>query len=223
MYLSRVEIDIKNRYKTKDLTHLGAYHNWVEQSFPAAVSAGTRPRHLWRIDQLAGKKYLLVLSESKPDYEQLSRYGVAHTTMIKSYDNFLAGLKEGQIMRFRLTANPTYRVMQPGKKDGKVYPHITLEQQRQWLADRAEKLGFQLVEQVSAETPETPAVLAFDIVSRDWPVLHRRAGRGARLSRVTFEGLLRVANLAEFKRVLVTGIGREKAFGMGLLTVIPVG
>lgn len=33
MYLSRVEIDVKNRYKTKELTHLGAFHNWVEQSF----------------------------------------------------------------------------------------------------------------------------------------------------------------------------------------------
>lgn len=35
MYLSRVEIDSQNRRKTKDLTHVGAYHNWVEQSFPA--------------------------------------------------------------------------------------------------------------------------------------------------------------------------------------------
>ena len=34
MYISRVEIDLNNRQKIRDLTHLGAYHNWVEQSFP---------------------------------------------------------------------------------------------------------------------------------------------------------------------------------------------
>ncbi len=34
MYLSRVEIDQGNRQKLKDLTHLGAYHSWVENSFP---------------------------------------------------------------------------------------------------------------------------------------------------------------------------------------------
>lgn len=33
MYLSRVEIDTNDRQKISDLTHLGSYHNWVEQSF----------------------------------------------------------------------------------------------------------------------------------------------------------------------------------------------
>jgi CRISPR system Cascade subunit CasE len=37
MYLSRVEIDTDNRQKIKDLSHLGAYHNWVERSFPAEM------------------------------------------------------------------------------------------------------------------------------------------------------------------------------------------
>lgn len=34
MYLSRVEIDTKNRKKMRDLTHVGVYHAWVEDSFP---------------------------------------------------------------------------------------------------------------------------------------------------------------------------------------------
>ena len=29
MYISRVEIDDRNRRKINDLSHLGAYHNWV--------------------------------------------------------------------------------------------------------------------------------------------------------------------------------------------------
>lgn len=221
MYLSRVEIDVNNRRKTKDLTHLGAYHNWVEQSFPAEVAAGVRQRHLWRIDTLAHKQYLLVLSEEQPDRERLERYGVPGTTMMKSYDHFLAGIQAGQIMQFRLTANPTYTVSQPGKRQGRVYPHITAAQQEQWLMARAEQSGFQLVKQQVVGAAQPTTTPAFDIVTRDWPVLHRKAGRGVRLSRVTFEGLLRVADVPEFKQTLTKGLGREKAFGMGLMTVIP--
>jgi len=221
MYLSRVQIDVNNRYKTRDLTHLGAFHNWVEQSFPAEIAIGKRRRHLWRIDVLAGKKYLLVLSESKPDLDLLTQYGVPGTAITKSYDPFLARIHEGQLMKFRLTANPTHTVSRPGKKQGRVMPHITVAQQRQWLIDRAEKAGFQLVEQVPADSPEQPGTRAFDIVNREWLMLHRKAGRGVRLSCVTFEGLLRVDNVTAFNQTLVEGLGREKAFGMGLMTVIP--
>ncbi|MFD1420115.1 type I-E CRISPR-associated protein Cas6/Cse3/CasE [Lactiplantibacillus songbeiensis] len=221
MYLSRVQIDINDRYKTKDLTHLGAFHNWVEQSFPTEISTGQRSRHLWRIDVLAGKKYLLVLSESKPDLGMLETYGVPGTAIIKSYTKFLAGIHEGQLMQFRLTANPTHTVTRPGKKQGRVMPHVTVAQQRQWLVDRAEKSGFQLIEQVPDNDSEQPATLAFDIVNREWPMLHRKVGRGVRLSCVTFEGLLRVSDVDDFKHTLTNGLGREKAFGMGLMTVIP--
>lgn len=223
MYLSRVEVDMKNRAKIKDLTHLGAYHNWVEQSFPEDLNNEKSARHLWRIDDLAGKRYLLILSESKPGTE-LNRYGVAGTVQTKSYDQFLARLQEGQQLRFRLTANPSHTVSKPGSKQGRIYPHITIEQQRKWLTDRAEKAGFQLVEQTNPTAEGTP--LAFDIVNRDWAMLQRRpsrGGRGVRLSRVTFEGVLRISDLTSFKRTLIEGLGREKAFGMGLMTVIPEG
>ena len=74
MYISRVEVDIYNRQKIRDLTHLGAYHNWVEQSFK---EAGVRSRKLWRIDKINNKKYLLLVSGEKPDVELLEKYGVA--------------------------------------------------------------------------------------------------------------------------------------------------
>ncbi|MGX6427858.1 type I-E CRISPR-associated protein Cas6/Cse3/CasE [Levilactobacillus yonginensis] len=221
MYLSRVEIDSKNRSKTKDLAHLGAYHNWVEQSFPGEVEAGQRKRHLWRVDQLAGKCYLLVLSEKKPVITLLERYGVPGAVMIKSYDHLLESIEVGQVLQFRLTANPTRTVSEPGQSQGRVFPHITLENQQNWLIDRAEKSGFQLIKQTTVNGPDGEPTWAFKIVGREWPVLHRKAGKSPRLSRVTFEGLLRVSDVERFKQTLTKGIGREKAFGMGLMTVIP--
>jgi len=221
MYLSRVEIDVSDRHKTSDLTHLGAFHNWVEQSFPEEITAEKRKRHLWRIDKLAGKEYLLVLSESVPNLELFTKYGITETAVTKSYDQFLDSIQEGQLMQFRLTANPTYTVSQPGQKQGRIFPHVTVEQQCQWLVKRAEKSGFQLVEQEMVDIPGAPTSKDFKIISRDHPMLHRKAGRGVRLSRVTFEGMLRVANIADFKQTLTKGLGREKAFGIGLMTVIP--
>ena len=71
MYLSRVEIDVNNRIKIKDLSHIGAFHNWVESSFPEEFDIGVRTRKLWRIDRLNNKEYLLIVSETKPSLEHL--------------------------------------------------------------------------------------------------------------------------------------------------------
>ena len=118
MYISRVEIDDRNRRKIKDLSHLGAYHNWVENCFPSEITQHERRRHLWRIDQLHGKRYLLIVSEDKPETTGMLRYGVTGTAMVKKYQPFLEKITLGEVMQFRLTANPTYRT------DGKVYPCV---------------------------------------------------------------------------------------------------
>ncbi|MFT8458236.1 MAG: type I-E CRISPR-associated protein Cas6/Cse3/CasE [Liquorilactobacillus ghanensis] len=220
MYLSRIQIDIDNRQKIKNLTHLGAFHNWVEHCFPIEIETHKRCRHLWRIDQLAGKRYLLLLSEEKPDLTEFVKYGVSKTAMIKNYEPFLAQIKEDQIMQFRLTANPTHAIKNPGHNQPRIVPHITVEQQKNWLITRSEKFGFQLTEQISNSLSSVSEMTTFDIVNRDWPIL-RHGGRTIRLSRVTFEGILRVKDYGKFKQALEMGIGREKGFGMGLMTVIP--
>ena len=83
MYLSRVELDARNRQKIKDLTHVGAYHSWVEDSFPEEEKRGERSRKLWRLDTLHGKTYLLVLSESKPELEKLEKLEVEQKRKIR--------------------------------------------------------------------------------------------------------------------------------------------
>lgn len=213
MYLSRVEIDLNNRQKIQDLSHLGAYHNWVEQSFPQEIDEQKRLRHLWRIDVLNYKTYMLVLSKEKPDLQKLETYGVKGSAMTKDYDHFLNQLDEGQIMRFRLTANPSRKIARLHQKQGKVVPHVTIAQQKDWLLQKAAKNGFEIVENENG--------LNFDIVNREWKLLRHKGGHHAKLSCVTFEGILKITDISQFKDALINGIGREKAYGMGLLTVIP--
>ena len=129
MYLSRVAIDSHNRKKIRDLTHLGAFHNWIESSFPGEIEENVRSRKLWRIDRLQGKDYLLLVSEEKPDIECFEKYGVSGSGNTKSYDKFLEAIQEGLIYRFRVTLNPVKAISQGVGKRGRVVPEITAEQQ----------------------------------------------------------------------------------------------
>lgn len=101
MYLSRVQLDQTRKDVHRELNQLGAYHGYVEAAFPQDQGLATRTRHLWRIDYLRGRKYLLVVSKEKPDPSALGRYGVPGTVEIRDYDPFLSRLQAGHIYRFR--------------------------------------------------------------------------------------------------------------------------
>ena len=80
------------------------------------------------------------------------------------------------------------------------------QNQRQWLAERAEKHGFRLE--------------GFDVVQSRWLRFYKKNGRPVTLLSVTYEGLLEVTDMALFRDVMTNGIGRGKAYGQGLLTVM---
>ncbi|MCT7693529.1 MAG: type I-E CRISPR-associated protein Cas6/Cse3/CasE, partial [Lactobacillus iners] len=107
MYLSRVEIDLYNRKKIRELKHIGCYHGWIEDAFPDERDKpkSARSRKLWRIDNINDKCYLLILSESKPDFKKLEKYGIQHSACTKNYDEFLNSLKEGMRAKFRIKLN----------------------------------------------------------------------------------------------------------------------
>ena len=210
MYLSQVEIDVLNRRKIKDLTHLGAYHNWVEMSFPDEVGQEIRTRKLWRIDRIRDHLYLLIVSEDKPDLGAMEKYGVPGSAETKCYDKFLGSISEGRLYRFRVTLNPVRAVSQGEGKRGRIMPEITAEQQLAFLESRAERLGFKLM-------PEE-----YQIVERSWEPFRKKGQRMMRLSKATYEGILKVTDEELFYNTLTKGIGKKKAYGFGLMTVIPL-
>lgn len=210
MYLSRVKIDTHNRKKVKDLNHLGAFHHWVEESFPEEVKNDERSRKLWRIDSLQGNQYLLLVSPEKPDLEQLETYGVTGSAESKDYSSLLNNLEEGNRLRFRVKLNPV-KSLSSGKasgKRGRVIPLVTDDQQREFLIDRSSQRGFTVKED------------EFTIVNKGFELLKRK-GKELKVVSATYEGMLYITDPDQFKETLISGFGKKKAYGFGLLTVLP--
>jgi CRISPR system Cascade subunit CasE len=209
MYLSQVEIDIQNRQKIRDLSYLGAFHHWVERSFPDETGQAPRTRKLWRIDKLKGRHYLLVVSPTKPDLTLLERYGVSGSARTKPYDPFLNALEEGMRVRFRVTLNPVISVKEAAGERGRTKPHVTLEHQMKFLLDRDRKNGFSL----NADD--------FTVVERSFEPLKKADEKTIQLSKVTYEGVLTIIDKDQFISILTQGFGKKKAYGFGMMTVIP--
>lgn len=208
MYLSRVMIDVLDHRKIRKLTNLEVFHSWVEHCFPDEMQRGERSRKLWRIDKLQGNYYLLIVSKSRPDEEVMSEYGVADTVMIKSYDAFLSQLSEGMRARFKVTLNPVMSKFIDGETRGQVLPHVTIDQQRRFLLDRAEKNGFTLNED------------DFTVTHREFVPL-KKGSNAVKVSKVTYEGMLTITDIEQFNKTLTQGFGKKKAYGCGLMTIIP--
>ena len=207
MYLSRIKLNTKNRHTMLALSNPQKIHGAIESAFP-----GERRRNLWRLDELDGKTYLLVLSEEKPDLTSVvTQFGYAGDTFeTRSYAALLDRLTTGSHWQFRLTANPTVSQQTKIGERGKVMAHITTAHQEEWLLDRAEKHGFQLL-------PEE-----FRVTKTQNYAFHKRDNNTVMLLSVTYDGILTVTDPEKFRSAMVEGIGRGKAYGNGLLTVMHI-
>ncbi|WP_243342563.1 type I-E CRISPR-associated protein Cas6/Cse3/CasE [Anaerococcus sp. AGMB09787] len=206
MYISRTEIDLSDRKNLKNLSHLGAYHSLVEDSFPEDKGE-PRKRKLWRLDKLGGKTYLVVVSEDKPDLEILGKYSKDGIAQSKSYDAYLASIKEGEKYFFRVTLNPVI-ARKEDKARGRVYPLLNTKDQEDFFLARSEKNGFSL------------DACDFKIVERSFAPLKKEGKKLVNLNKVTYEGILTVKDKETFYKTLTQGFGKKKAYGCGLLTVI---
>ncbi len=213
MYLSRVLLDAKRRSTMAAMAKPNVFHGAIESSFQPY----SQERLLWRVDELRGQHYLLLLSRSEPDLSdpvrQFGREGES-VCETKSYEPLLQKIALGDVWHFRLAANPTRSTKDlPGSQDrGTVVAHVTRQQQREWLLARAERYGF-------AVNPGD-----FDVVRSEWKEFRKneRQRHPVSFKMAIYEGMLTVVDQELFKAALVNGIGRSKAYGCGLLTIAPL-
>ena len=144
--LSRIEINPYRRETMKAMNNPEIMHAAIMASFPSFEMDSQRI--LWRIDTLGPSTYIIVQSQAKPDFSHMvDQFGWPESGQkweSLDYDRFLDNLDNGQCWRFRITANPVRSVPTEGSKRGKVYAHVTVEQQIGWLLQRCEKNGFRI-------------------------------------------------------------------------------
>lgn len=211
MYLSRIALNLSKRKTLMALANPNLFHGAIEHAF-----SGPRTRHLWRIDTLHGQRYLLLVSETQPDFTAIvAQFGYDNhpdTALTKDYTPLLDRIEINSKWHFRLVANPTYAKWQ--KKDGKiirgkVYPHVSPKHQRRWLIEQSAKHGFDLTDE------------DFQIVEDRTFSFKKGPNHKYHVSivAVTYEGILTVTDTEMFRHALIEGIGREKAYGLGMITV----
>ena len=217
MFLSRVEINPYRRETMRALASPQKIHAVVEASFPPIENAVSE-RILWRIDTIGSAMYILVQSSIRPDFTHLvEQFGWPSSEQkwdTVDMDNFLRSIKKGQIWRFRLRANPVRSLKDPGDRSrGKISAHVTVEQQREWLLSRVHKYGFSVISFFGDHCVE--------VKQRDQNKFERK-GDIVTVNAVTFEGVLAVEDEKLFTETIIKGIGRAKAYGCGLITVVSV-
>lgn len=106
--------------------------------------------------------------------------------------------------RFAITINPVKRE----SASGKLVPLRTREAVGEWFAAKAPGWGFEL----EAGTLEVQSVTVMQF---------EKKGQQVTLGQATLIGLLHVRDAARFAHSFTHGIGRGKAFGCGLLQLVP--
>ena len=206
MYLSRAELDPTRRETMVALVSPQKFHGAVESAF-----SGERRRRLWRLDQLGGKLYLLLLSEDVPDLAALcEQFGTGAAPETRPYEPLLDRVTAGSCWQFRLTANPTRSKKDPADlmARGTLKPCYLEVEQEEWLQAQAAKHGFAVSEG------------SFVVTRKQTYHFKKNGTRPVTLLAVTYEGVLQVTDPEAFKALLCEGVGRGKAYGLGLMTII---
>lgn len=206
MYLTRVKLDISKRETQLAMSASGRFHGAIERAFEQKQN-----RNLWRIDKLRGEYYILILSEEVPNLKDfMEQFGDSKSSAeTKEYEVLLNKITDHSVWHFRMVANPTHCVKTKSGR-GKVMAHVTPEHQMEWLKTKAAANGFELVD-------DNCFVLA-----NEWKNFYKKvSGKDmrVRLMLASFEGILRVTDVDAFRKALISGIGRGKAYGAGMLTV----
>ena len=207
MYLSRIKLDTSRTETMRALASPSVFHGAIESA------DDERTRKLWRLDTLYGEKILLILSENEFDLTSVAeQFGYDSSFESKIYDGLLERITTGSRWHFRLRANPTIQKYDEKKGRGKVLAHITTEHQGEWLKKQAEKNGFSLNDGEWLVTGSRWYIFRKNRNNRDQ----------VKMLAATYEGVLTVTDTEAFRTALVKGIGREKAYGMGMLTIMGV-
>ncbi len=247
LYLSRLLLDPRCRQVKSEMAQPYEMHRTLMKAFPqvgkeekpkAREKFGVlfRPDH----DERRGLVKVYVQSNIEPDWAVLGKlnedYLRTDTEMAececKDIMPACRKIQNGQVLSFRLRANPTKRI---AKKDdpmkGKRVELRRENEQIDWLMRKGRGRGgdspggFELVmKEIVDPEGKVHQVPRVDVCNEGRQTGRKRDETGDYAINnwaVLYDGLLRVTDSQAFLQTLVQGIGTGKAFGFGLLSVAP--
>lgn len=205
MHLSRLTLNSRLARVRQDLANPYEMHSTLSRAF--AVGPTERPsRSLWRLEPMRadGLPAILVQSHERPRWDAIEKHfpGYLVDAGVKDY-RLPDRLRVGQILRFRIRANPT--VTRTGKRRGLRSP----DHQTAWIQGQGKRHGFTVLGCSLGQ----PGLLR----ARQ----RREGGSTITVQVVTYDGYLRVEDPALLRDAIVSGLGHAKALGLGLLSVAP--
>ncbi|MFJ6982585.1 MULTISPECIES: type I-E CRISPR-associated protein Cas6/Cse3/CasE [unclassified Streptomyces] len=232
MFLTRFRLNTARVGARRLLTSPQSMHAAVMASFAEPPQhRGEGPRVLWRLDHQSRSEVLLyVVSPDRPDLTHLVEQAGWPTTggwQTKPYAPFLDRLATDDTWAFRLTANPVHSIRRHAAEPTKRTAHVTPHHQLDWLLRRQTDAGFAVVERPEPSPDGLPGAWREVVVHhRDDLAFRKRNESETRahkvtLTRVTYDGRLRVLDPDALRHTLTSGLGKAKAYGCGLMTLAP--
>lgn len=212
MYLSRLILNPRNRRVQREVAEPYQMHRSIMHAFPDSLGEGTE-RVLFRLETTrTGALTLLVQSLALPDWSWLAEPEARGYLLpvgepnpaVKSFDLNLA---PGQVLAFRLRANPTVK----RRFDEETHKRVGLyreEEQVEWLKRKGERGGFRVL---SVRTSNQDSINGY--------IRHDEERHKLKLLAVQFDGLLQVTDPDRLREAVRQGVGSGKGLGFGLLSL----
>ena len=247
LFLSRLFLNPRSRQVMAEMAHPYEMHRTLMHAFPEAPDYTKRRARdefgvLFRadVDDLHGIVKVYAQSRIEPNWSFLNGLDdyLCADTEIPGYEHkdimpALRKIQSGQVLSFRLRANPTKRI--PSHDDaikGKRVAVAREDEQIDWLIRKGEPAGddvpggfvllMKKVEDVNGQVRLVPQVKVCPEGRKTGRKRDGVRGQATTHLSVLFHGLLRATDTNAFLETLVRGIGAGKAFGFGLLSVAPV-
>ena len=185
-----------------------AWHKRVWEAFPGKPDA--QRDFLTRLDDMGDYFRLLILS---PDPPTRPNWCPADKWESKTIGEAFFSHHRYQ---FSLLANPTKKLKATNsdgisKKNGRREPIRKREHLLEWIQNKGALHGFE---------PELNTIKTVPRPRQDFYVTKKKMG--GTHSAIEFSGMLKVVEPLVFKKAATKGIGSAKAFGFGMLCLIPL-
>jgi CRISPR system Cascade subunit CasE len=210
VHLSRLILNPQNRRVQREISDVYQLHRTIMRAFPDHLT-DTTERVLFRLERelCEGGLVLLVQSWTRPDWSWLAEPTASNMVLEGGRENpavkaFDLCLDKGQVLAFRLRANPTV------KRGGKRLGLYRESEQQEWLERKALQGGFRILSaRMGADEVMHSSLQRLD---KTHPL---------RFLAVDFNGLLQVTDPSRLQEVISLGIGSGKGLGFGLLSLAP--